>query len=373
MPANKSGPVPRKKKGRRGRLVAITVVLLLVAGIGFGAFWGVSTVRASFPQTTGSLKLPGLTNPVDVTRDANGIPQVYADTDEDLFRAQGYVQAQDRFWEMDVRRHMTIGRLSEMFGKGQVKTDSFLRTLGWRHVAQKEYDTKLSPSTKKYLQSYSAGVNAYLKDHEGSAVSLEYAALDLQNDYKPEKWTPVDSVAWLKAMAWDLRGNMQEEIDRSLMTSRFTPAQIAELYPAYPYKRNKPIVDGGAVDPATKKFSPKGPASSANTTPMRRHHRPPVAAVLAVQDPRQGPGAARSQRQRHRLELLGRLRCAHHHRQAAARQRPAPGTADALALVPDGPALPYHRPQVQLRRLRLHLQPACPASSSATTRTSPGA
>ncbi|UKY50758.1 penicillin acylase family protein [Streptomyces inhibens] len=264
MPANKSGPVPRKKKGRRGRLVAITVVLLLVAGIGFGAFWGVSTVRASFPQTTGSLKLPGLTNPVDVTRDANGIPQIYADTDEDLFRAQGYVQAQDRFWEMDVRRHMTAGRLSEMFGKSQVKTDSFLRTLGWHEVAQKEYDTKLSPGTKKYLQAYSAGVNAYLKDHQGSALSLEYAALDFENDYTPEKWTPVDSVAWLKAMAWDLRGNMQEEIDRSLMASRFTPAQIAQLYPAYPYKRNKPIVDGGAFDPATKEFTPKG---SANATP----------------------------------------------------------------------------------------------------------
>ncbi|REK92222.1 penicillin acylase family protein [Streptomyces inhibens] len=267
MPANKSGPVPRKKKGRRGRLVAITVVLLLVAGIGFGAFWGVSTVRASFPQTTGSLKLPGLTNPVDVTRDANGIPQIYADTDEDLFRAQGYVQAQDRFWEMDVRRHMTAGRLSEMFGKSQVKTDSFLRTLGWHEVAQKEYDTKLSPSTKKYLQAYSAGVNAYLKDHKGSALSLEYAALDFENDYQPEKWTPVDSVAWLKAMAWDLRGNMQEEIDRSLMASRFTPAQIAQLYPAYPYKRNKPIVDGGAVAPATKEFTPKGSANAAPAGP----------------------------------------------------------------------------------------------------------
>ncbi|MFI6766668.1 penicillin acylase family protein [Streptomyces sp. NPDC050355] len=263
MPANKSGPVPRKKKGRRGRLVAITVVLLLVAGIGFGAFWGVSTVRASIPQTTGSLKLPGLTNPVDVVRDANGIPQIYADTDEDLFRAQGYVQAQDRFWEMDVRRHMTAGRLSEMFGKSQVKTDSFLRTLGWHHVAQKEYDTKLSPSTKKYLQAYSDGVNSYLKDHEGSALSLEYAALDFENDYKPGKWTPVDSVAWLKAMAWDLRGNMQEEIDRSLMTSRFTPEQIAQLYPAYPYKRNQPIVDGGTVDPATKQFTPKRSANSA--------------------------------------------------------------------------------------------------------------
>ena len=63
MPANKSGPSPEKKKGRRGRLVVIAVVLLLVAGIGFGAYWGVSTVRASFPQTTGSLKLPGLSGP----------------------------------------------------------------------------------------------------------------------------------------------------------------------------------------------------------------------------------------------------------------------------------------------------------------------
>lgn len=172
MPANKSAPAPDKavkkpkKKGRRGRLVAITVVLLLVAGIGYGAYWGVSTVRASYPQTTGSLKLAGLSAPVDVSRDANGIPQIYADTDEDLFRAQGFVQAQDRFWEMDVRRHMTAGRLSEMFGQSQVDTDAFLRTLGWHDVAQREYDTKLSPETKKYLQAYADGVNAYLKDHE---------------------------------------------------------------------------------------------------------------------------------------------------------------------------------------------------------------
>ncbi|TSB21919.1 penicillin acylase family protein [Streptomyces benahoarensis] len=274
MPANKTGPAPKKKKGRRGRLVAVAVVLLLVAGIAFGSFWGVNTVRASLPQTTGSLKLAGLTDPVDVRRDAHGIPQIYADTDEDLFRAQGYVQAQDRFWEMDVRRHMTAGRLSEMFGKDQVDTDAFLRTLGWHRVAQQEYDTKLSPATKKYLQAYSAGVNAYLKDHEGAALSLEYAALDFQNDYKPEKWTPVDSVAWLKAMAWDLRGNMQDEIDRSLMTSRFTAQQIAELYPAYPYQRSKPIVSGGAVNPVTKEFDPKGSGTgnAPNGTPAGAAH-----------------------------------------------------------------------------------------------------
>ncbi|MET7615931.1 penicillin acylase family protein [Streptomyces sp. NPDC005408] len=261
MPANTTASSPKKKKGRRARLLVIVLVLALVAGVGYGTWWSISTVRASFPQTTGTIKLEGLKSQVEVKRDDYGIPQIYADSDEDLFRAQGFVQAQDRFWEMDVRRHMTAGRLSEMFGSGQVETDSFLRTLGWRRVAQEEYDKKLSPDTKKYLQAYADGVNAYLKGREGRDLSVEYAALEFENDYKPEKWTPVDSVAWLKAMAWDLRGNMQEEIDRSLLTSRLSEKQIKELYPAYPYDRNKPIVDKGGIDPTTGKFDPDAKSS----------------------------------------------------------------------------------------------------------------
>ncbi|MGX2995246.1 penicillin acylase family protein [Streptomyces sp. JNUCC 64] len=247
-----------RKKSRKGRLFVIVLVLAVVAGVGFGGYWGVSTVRASFPQTKGSIKLAGLAGPVDVKRDGNGIPRIYASSDEDLFMAQGYVQAQDRFWEMDVRRHTTSGRLSEMFGESQVETDEFLRTLGWHRVAQEEYDSKLAPDTKKYLQAYAKGVNAYLKGKEGKEISLEYAALDFTNDYRPEPWTPVDSVAWLKAMAWDLRGNMQDEIDRSLMTSRLGPSQIKDLYPGYPYDRNKPIVQEGAYDATSGTYQPKG-------------------------------------------------------------------------------------------------------------------
>ncbi len=101
-------------------------------------------------------------------------------------------------------------------------------------------------------------MNAYLKDREPGDVSVEYAALALTNDYAIEPWTPVDSVAWLKAMAWDLRGNMQDEIDRSLLTSRLTPAQIKQLYPEYPYALHQPIVGGGKVDESTGKFDPKG-------------------------------------------------------------------------------------------------------------------
>ncbi|MCX5283883.1 penicillin acylase family protein [Streptomyces sp. NBC_00198] len=272
MPPNttaSSGQKPGKsgrKKGRKARLFLIVLVLAIIGGIAFGAYWSVSTVRASFPQTKGSIKLDGLSGPVNVKRDGNGIPQVYASSDEDLFMAQGFVQAQDRFYEMDVRRHMTSGRLSEMFGKGQVKNDEFLRTLGWNRVAQKEYDTKLSASTKKYLQAYAKGVNAYLKGRDGKDISLEYAALGFSNDYTPQQWTPVDSVAWLKAMAWDLRGNMQDEIDRSLMTSRLGPKQIADLYPEYPYSRNKAIVQEGAYDSVTGTYARTGTASGASST-----------------------------------------------------------------------------------------------------------
>ncbi|MFF1681775.1 penicillin acylase family protein [Streptomyces sp. NPDC058256] len=271
MPPNttaSSGQKPGKsgrKKGRKARLFLIVLVLAIIGGVAFGAFWTVSTVRASFPQTTGEITLDGLSGPVDVKRDSYGIPQIYASSDEDLFMAQGFVQAQDRFYEMDVRRHMTSGRLSEMFGSGTVDDDEFLRTLGWDRVAKEEYDTKLSDSTKKYLQAYAKGVNAYLKGKDGKDISLEYAALGFENDYKPQEWTPVDSVAWLKAMAWDLRGNMDDEIDRSLMTSRLGPQQIADLYPEYPYSRNQTIVQEGEYDSATQSYVQGGSSTTTDS------------------------------------------------------------------------------------------------------------
>src|SRR4029079_13110718 len=132
------------------------------------------TVRRSFPQVSGSATLPVLGAPVTVERDAQGVPQIWADTAEDLFRAQGYVHAQDRFWEMDFRRHVTSGRLSELFGESQLPTDKFLRTLGWREVAAQEVEA-LEPTVASYYDAYADGVNAYLADHTGADASFEYA------------------------------------------------------------------------------------------------------------------------------------------------------------------------------------------------------
>src|SRR5262249_61227542 len=114
------------------------------------------------------IHLDGLDAPVDVYRDKMGIPHIYASTQHDLFFAEGYVHAQDRFWQMDTWRHIGAGRLSEMFGSGEVETDEFLRTLGWEQTAEAEW-ADLGPESKALLTSYTDGVNAYLKDHDGTA------------------------------------------------------------------------------------------------------------------------------------------------------------------------------------------------------------
>lgn len=223
------------------RLIAGGLILLLVVVVaGAGLAW--FTTRASFPQVSGTVTVAGLGTTVEVRRDEYGVPQITADTAEDLFMAQGYVHAQERFWEMDFRRHVTAGRLSELFGESQIGTDTFIRTMGWRHVAEQEL-ALLSPESVSYLQAYAAGVNAYLADHAGSSLSLEYAVLDLQDPgYQPEPWTPVDSLAWLKAMAWNLSGNLDAEIQRVVYATYLSDAQIADLDPPYPYDRAPVIV-----------------------------------------------------------------------------------------------------------------------------------
>ncbi|TXQ41545.1 penicillin acylase family protein, partial [Escherichia coli] len=168
-------------------------------------------------------------------------PQIYGDSVTDIARAQGFVHAQDRFFEMDLRRHVTSGRLSEPVGDAGLETDKVIRPMGWRRVAEAELPT-LTPSTRTYLQAYADGVNAYLRGRSPSQASLEYVILGTRvSDYRIDEWTPADSIAWLKAMAWDLRGDYSDELARARLSTRVSPAQIAEIYPPYDV-RNKPIL-----------------------------------------------------------------------------------------------------------------------------------
>ncbi|MGN6751418.1 MAG: penicillin acylase family protein [Intrasporangium sp.] len=225
------------------RRISLSVIVLVVLALVAAGILAISTVRHSFPQQSGQLRIEGLTSTVTVTRDARGIPTITADNSADLFRAQGYVSAQDRFFEMDLRRHVTAGRLAELVGEPGVETDAVIRTMGWRRVAEQELP-KLRPETRQYLQAYADGVNAYIHHAESPGeMSLEYTLLARNNPgYRVEDWTPVDSLAWLKAMAWDLRGDYSDELARARLSRRTSVKQISLLYPAYPMDRNLPIL-----------------------------------------------------------------------------------------------------------------------------------
>ncbi len=233
---------------KRTLLIIVSLLLLIIVG---GAIYGTVSVRRSFPQTDGEITLPGLHAPVEVYRDSYGVPHIYASNAHDLFMAQGYVQAQDRFWQMDFWRHIGSGRLSEMFGESSVETDAFLRTLGWARIVEQEL-TMFDSDTTAALEAYADGVNVYMSEFSGSELSFEYTILAFLNpDYEPEPWEPLHTVTWVKAMAWDLGGNMGTEIQRSILAKTLSAEQIDELFPPYdgahPYIVPNPHLTGGSA------------------------------------------------------------------------------------------------------------------------------
>ena len=153
-------------------------------------------------------------------------------------------------------------------------TDRFLRTLGWREIAEQEVEA-LDPEVLAHYEAYADGVNAYLADHDGADASFEYAVLGLQNaDYEIEPWTPADSVAWLKAMAWDLRSNIETETERAVAAPDFSPTQLAALYPTYPFDRNPVIVPSITSVPAVGTVGYAGEPLRSRRSPRRRSSGP---------------------------------------------------------------------------------------------------
>ncbi len=253
------------------RLLWIVILLALVLVSATGAIVAVLTIRG-FPTTTGTLTIPGLDHSVSVLRDAAGIPWIEAQTTHDLFLAQGYVHAQDRMWQMEVWRHISAGRLSELFGSSTLTEDRFIRTLGWRQAAERDL-AAIPADGRAALDAYSAGVNAWIDAHQGS-LSLPFVVTGLKagiggiGGYHLEPWTDVDTLSWQKVQAWQLGGNYDTEVFRMLADAKLgDPARTDELFPAYP--DGMPIItpsglkgSGGAG--ATAAAGSAGPATTAS-------------------------------------------------------------------------------------------------------------
>jgi penicillin amidase len=231
------------------RLLLILLALVLVL-----AAFALLRVRRAWPQTKGEIAVAGLSAPVRVTRDAWGVPQIYAANEHDLFFAQGYVHAQDRFWQMEYNRHVSGGRLSEMFGKPTLATDRLLRTLGIRRNAERDW-TLLEPGTRAILEAYAQGVNAYLESHRG-ALPVELSILGVE----PAPWTPVDSLAWVEMVGFSLGQNQGVELKRAAIGAKLGADAVRQLLP--PAGDDAVIVSPGEGSYGSAPESPGGPLLS---------------------------------------------------------------------------------------------------------------
>ena len=174
------------------------------------------------------LPCPGLAADVSVIRDAHGVPTIRAASEEDAYRALGYVHAQDRLWQMEQMRRLGAGRLSELTGSATLEYDRLMRTLGLYRLAERGVE-QASPALREALDAYAEGVNTWLDTHEG-ALPPEFVLLR----HQPEPWRPADSLVWGKLMAMQLTGNWHSELKRAQLSPHFTPAQIEQLWRADP-------------------------------------------------------------------------------------------------------------------------------------------
>jgi len=224
---------------RRVLLIVIGGLPVLAAAIlGGGYLW----MRGSLPETEGEVRIAALEAPVTVRRNSDGMVRIQAANELDLYRALGFVHAQERLWQMDFMRRTASGRLSEVMGESTLSLDRFFRTLGLRQLAEANLE-HLAEETRAALAAYAEGVNAFLAERSGP-LPLEFQVLR----YAPEPWSPADSLMWGRVMALRLSENWRDELSRTRLAGRFSAPQIAELWPSYPADAPVTIAAANLID-----------------------------------------------------------------------------------------------------------------------------
>ncbi|MBI3493458.1 MAG: penicillin acylase family protein [Acidobacteria bacterium] len=204
-------------------LVAI-VALVVMASVGACVY-----LRRSLPVVDGTVTVAGVSAPVEIIRDADAIPHIFAANTLDGLFGLGYVHAQDRLWQMEFQRRIGFGRLSEVLGAATLPQDRFLRTVGFGRAARAAW-ASTPDRAKQQVNAYVAGVNAFIASHHGGDLPPEFSLLR----FEPEPWTGADVVVWVKMMAWDLSGNYSFELLRHDLIRTVGEARMNQLMPLYP-------------------------------------------------------------------------------------------------------------------------------------------
>lgn len=205
---------------------AVLVIAMVMPAAALGGAW--LWLRQGLPERDERYTVAGLDGEVEVLRDRHAIPHVFARSERDAHFALGWLHAQDRLFQMEMMRRIGTGRLAEVVGEAGLRTDRYMRTLGFHRQAEASY-AALSADTREALNAYARGVNAWLERRTGP-LPLEFQLLR----HEPEPWRPADSIVWGKLMALQLSTNANGELHRARLLQRLTPEQVADLDPPHP-------------------------------------------------------------------------------------------------------------------------------------------
>src|SRR4029079_15333970 len=133
----------------------------------------------SLPQIDGTITVAGASAPIDVVRDADAIPHIFAATKADALFGLGYVHAEGRLWQMELQRRIGFGRLSEVLGAAALPQDRFLRTVGFGPAAKSSWESTAARA-RQQIDAYVAGVNAFLSPHHGARLPPEFSLLGFE-------------------------------------------------------------------------------------------------------------------------------------------------------------------------------------------------
>jgi penicillin amidase len=199
----------------------VLIAMLLIAG----AIFVRSVARRGLPDYNAAVELSGVTDEVVVYRDAFGVPHIYAQNENDLYRAVGYCMAQDRLWQMDLLRRACTGHLSAIFGEEMVETDILMRSLRMPEKSRMILEDADDPMARA-CWAFADGVNQYITTHI-DRLPLEFIILR----YKPQEWLPEHSINLVGYMGWDLRLSWDEEVVLDKIRRLFGDAKAKELVP----------------------------------------------------------------------------------------------------------------------------------------------
>jgi len=206
------------------KITLVTIAVLLAVVLLAGVIAVPALRKSGLPELNGEKSLSALTAEVKVIRDERGVSHIYASNEHDLYFMTGYITAQERLWQMDMVRHATQGRLSELFKRDMFETDIFLRALGMQEKSRMVLE-KEDPEILATLQAYADGVNAWITGC-GKKLPPEFRVLG----YEPEPWTMVDITNIIGFIGWDLASsNLSNEISNYKLGMKLGAEKAAEL------------------------------------------------------------------------------------------------------------------------------------------------